>query len=232
MNTEQGNKQVREVKKKISKFNKRVEKDFGKWREENDVTCASLERNQKKRSHEAMESTSKQEHLESVVFNKEDAFPINPVGTMELVHDQLLVDITDYLKQEVRDAVPIFNALRLWILLRIPRMEDGNNFGVTIQKEFIKRLSDAQDQMEAIMDLLTQYYKKRGDAVTLVSIPSDSNVDDIRAFHCGLSTGGGGDRRVAVLLPSTFSANTSELLPVNIRRFHEEFGSAPESAFL
>ncbi|KAK8823060.1 hypothetical protein WA538_002213, partial [Blastocystis sp. DL] len=181
VNTEQGDKQVREVKKKISKFNKRVEKDFGKWREENDVTCASLERNQKKRSHEAMESTSKQEHLESVVFNKEDAFPINP----------LLVDITDYLKQEVRDAVPIFNALRLWILLRIPRMEDGNNFGVTIQKEFIKRLSDAQDQMEAIMDLLTQYYKKRGDAVTLM-ISEPSIVDyrqavveiDESQFYC------------------------------------------------
>ena len=81
MNTEQSDKQIREVKKKISKFNKRVEKDFGKWRAENDVTCASLERSRKKRSHEAMESASKREHLESVVYNKKDAFPINPVGS-------------------------------------------------------------------------------------------------------------------------------------------------------
>ena len=55
--------------------------------------------------------------------------------------------MTDYLKKEIRDSISIFNSLRLWIMLKVPRMEDGNNFGVSIQKECIKRLVDAQDQV-------------------------------------------------------------------------------------
>lgn len=37
------------------------------------------------------------------------------------------------LKQEVLQAVSNFGAVKIWIQLNIPRIEDGNNFGVGIQ---------------------------------------------------------------------------------------------------
>lgn len=110
-------------------------------------------------------------------------------------------------------------------------MEDGNNFGVSIQKDCIKRLTDAQEQMEGFMELMTQYYKKRGDAVALVLISLCSDVDGLRAFHHGLSASSGGDRYIAVLLPQALAEDAAEHLPVDIRRVHEESGSAPEPAF-
>ena len=76
--------------------------------------------------------------------------------------------MTDYLKKEIRDSISIFNSLRLWIMLKVPRMEDGNNFGVSIQKECIKRLVDAQDQVVYMLDCISKYYKNRGEAVTNV----------------------------------------------------------------
>jgi len=79
--------------------------------------------------------------------------------------------MTDYLKKEIRDSISIFNSLRLWIMLKVPRMEDGNNFGVSIQKECIKRLVDAQDQVVYMLDCISQYYKNRGEAVTNVWFP-------------------------------------------------------------
>ena len=66
--------------------------------------------------------------------------------------------MTDYLKKEIRDSISIFNSLRLWIMLKVPRMEDGNNFGVSIQKECIKRLVDAQDQVVYMLDCISQMY--------------------------------------------------------------------------
>ena len=76
--------------------------------------------------------------------------------------------MTEFVKEEIRKSVPIFVSLRLWIQLRIPRLEDGNNFGVSIQKDCIKRIVDAEEQMEYTLDLITKYYKLRGEAVLKV----------------------------------------------------------------
>lgn len=76
--------------------------------------------------------------------------------------------MTEFVKEEIRKSVPIFVSLRLWIQLRIPRLEDGNNFGVSIQKDCIKRIVDAEDQMEYTLDLITKYYKLRGEAALKV----------------------------------------------------------------
>ena len=76
--------------------------------------------------------------------------------------------MTAFLEEEIRKSVPIFTSLRLWIFLRIPRLEDGNNFGVSIQKDCIKRITDAQDQTEYFLDVIAKYHKTRGDAVSRV----------------------------------------------------------------
>lgn len=77
------------------------------------------------------------------------------------------------MKKQVRDAIPIFNAIQMWIILMLPRVEDGNNFGVSVQKEAIDALGDAQEQLRIIADNIAMYYRSRGEAVTFMVRFSD-----------------------------------------------------------
>jgi hypothetical protein len=44
-----------------------------------------------------------------------------------------LTQLIEMIKPILRDAIEHMNQVKVWILLLIPRMEDGNNFGVSIQ---------------------------------------------------------------------------------------------------
>ena len=46
-----------------------------------------------------------------------------------------LTTMIETIKPILRDAIEHMNQVKVWILLLIPRMEDGNNFGVSIQEE-------------------------------------------------------------------------------------------------
>ncbi len=48
------------------------------------------------------------------------------------------------LKKEVMELVEMLNTVKIWIQLNIPKIEDGNNFGVSIQEETVSELGRAE----------------------------------------------------------------------------------------
>ncbi len=56
----------------------------------------------------------------------------------------------------------------VWIQLNIPRIEDGNNFGVSIQEETLNEISRVEDPGYATLENLTKYYATRGKLVSKV----------------------------------------------------------------
>lgn len=58
--------------------------------------------------------------------------------------------------------------------LHIPKMEDGNNFGVTVQLSLLKQLSDLQEVITAKIDDLSGYASARADALEKLKLPSTS----------------------------------------------------------
>ncbi|NWV58191.1 PSME3 protein, partial [Daphoenositta chrysoptera] len=50
-----------------------------------------------------------------------------------LKSNQQLVDIIEKVKPEIRLLIEKCNTVKMWVQLLIPRIEDGNNFGVSIQ---------------------------------------------------------------------------------------------------
>ena len=47
--------------------------------------------------------------------------------------NEKIIKIVNILKPEVRTLVEKCNTVRMWVTLLIPKIEDGNNFGVSIQ---------------------------------------------------------------------------------------------------
>ncbi len=42
------------------------------------------------------------------------------------------------------ELVEMLNTVKIWIQLNIPKIEDGNNFGVSIQEETVSELGRAE----------------------------------------------------------------------------------------
>lgn len=55
----------------------------------------------------------------------------------------------------------LMSEIRLWISLRVPRIEDGNNFGVSIQTDCVDFLSRIEDTALLYCDIWTKYILER-----------------------------------------------------------------------
>jgi hypothetical protein len=76
----------------------------------------------------------------------------------------------DALSSMSQDAQTLENFLNL----HIPKMEDGNNFGVTVQLTALKQVTDLQEAVTKQVDALAGYASARADALEKLKFPSSS----------------------------------------------------------
>jgi len=74
------------------------------------------------------------------------------------------------LKREVLDLIEDAGTVKVWIQLNIPRIEDGNNFGVSIQEETVAELSRAEDAGFSVLESMTKYFLTRAKIVSRVRV--------------------------------------------------------------
>lgn len=79
----------------------------------------------------------------------------------------LALDAMSSMSQDVQ-------TLENFLHLHIPKMEDGNNFGVTVQLALLKELSDVQEAVTKNIDSLAGYASARADALEKLKLPSAS----------------------------------------------------------
>eukprot|EP01128_Nolandella_sp_AFSM9_P006316 TRINITY_DN3221_c0_g1_i1.p1 TRINITY_DN3221_c0_g1~~TRINITY_DN3221_c0_g1_i1.p1 ORF type:complete len:244 (-),score=77.21 TRINITY_DN3221_c0_g1_i1:34-765(-) len=82
--------------------------------------------------------------------------------------NERVVTLIDSLKKETLEFVASIHAIRLFIQLNVPRIEDGNNFGVQIQEEVLNELSRAEDAAYSVLDAGTKYFVTRGKVLSKV----------------------------------------------------------------
>merc|ERR1712226_664421 len=63
-------------------------------------------------------------------------------------------------------------ALEQFITLTIPQMEDGNNFGVTVQLALLKQITEAREKNDSAMEDLMKYSSSRAEALEKCKLPS------------------------------------------------------------
>ncbi|XP_003745587.1 proteasome activator complex subunit 3 [Galendromus occidentalis] len=90
--------------------------------------------------------------------------------TLERLHEV----VKPLIVQQVDDC----NLLKMWIQLLIPKVEDGNNFGVGIQEECLEQVTAVQKDSASYLDQVTRYYILRAKSVSKVA--KYPHVEDFR----------------------------------------------------
>nr|KAF6416873.1 proteasome activator subunit 3 [Molossus molossus] len=111
----------------------------------------------------------------------EEAFQGTKVFVMPngmLKSNQQLVDIIEKVKPEIRLLIEKCNTVKMWVQLLIPRIEDGNNFGVSIQEETVAELRTVESEAASYLDQISRYYITRAKLVS--KIAKYPHVEDYR----------------------------------------------------
>ncbi|GMR42410.1 hypothetical protein PMAYCL1PPCAC_12605, partial [Pristionchus mayeri] len=80
-----------------------------------------------------------------------------------------LGELMEEIRPMIRDAVEDMNKIKMWITLLIPRIEDGNNFGVSIQEEALNEVRATESEAASFLDQLSRYFVGRAKLLTKVA---------------------------------------------------------------
>lgn len=136
-----------------------------------------------------LEAEEDQSHEKKILLNGPDsgtgrsthkAFPSGIVSEFRqlIPANSIIVEILPYLKKELLQLIEMINDVKIWIQLNIPRIEDGNNFGVSIQEETVNELTRAEENCFSIMENISKYFANRAKLISkLMKYPQ---IDDYR----------------------------------------------------
>jgi hypothetical protein len=90
-----------------------------------------------------------------------------PMGLVQ--SNRHLVEMINTLKPQIHELIRDITLLQTGILFMIPKIEDGNNFGVEIQHETIETMTAIENEIRERLNCFTGYYAMRGDLIANVS---------------------------------------------------------------
>jgi len=98
-----------------------------------------------------------------------------PTGTADEVKRKLarvtvpsnkaLCDLFTILQKEILEMSEMINSLSIWVKLNVPRIADGNNFGVEVQQEISEVLENTEVSGYEILDSFTTYHTARANMI-------------------------------------------------------------------
>ncbi|XP_065052817.1 proteasome activator complex subunit 3-like [Rhopilema esculentum] len=83
--------------------------------------------------------------------------------------NNFLTPMIQAIKPEVKELIQTCSKVQLWIQLLIPKIEDGNNFGVSIQEEILNEVNRIQTEATSFLDQISRYYITRGKLLSKVA---------------------------------------------------------------
>jgi proteasome activator subunit 3 (PA28 gamma) len=89
-----------------------------------------------------------------------------------------LCEIIKIVKPIIRGLVEDTNLLKMWISFMIPKIEDGNNFGVSIQEDTLAEIQSVESEAAAFFDQISRYFISRAKVVSKVA--KYPHIDDYR----------------------------------------------------
>ncbi|CAL8292548.1 unnamed protein product [Lota lota] len=94
--------------------------------------------------------------------------------------NEKIILLLDRLKPEIVSLRETIITVSCWIQHLIPKIEDGNDFGVAIQEKILERLTAVKTKVDTFQTNINKYFSERGDAVAKAS--KETHVMDYRSM--------------------------------------------------
>ncbi|RWS23095.1 proteasome activator complex subunit 3-like isoform X2 [Leptotrombidium deliense] len=99
--------------------------------------------------------------------SKDNSPVLFPCGAVS--HHEQISAMLEIVKYKVREMLNDICALRTWISLMTPRIEDGNNFGVYVQESVFGEISNVEDFFKSYRVSFIDYYTERGELIAKIN---------------------------------------------------------------
>lgn len=127
----------------------------------------------KRKKKEEKEAKEGKKDKDSDKEDEDSGPPCGPICSNEKV-ESLLQEV----KPQIQTLKEKLNTVSMWVQLQIPKIEDGNNFGVAVQEKVFELLTNTRTKIEAFQTQISKYHSERGDAVAKAS--KQNHVGDYR----------------------------------------------------
>ncbi|XP_029314077.1 proteasome activator complex subunit 1 [Cottoperca gobio] len=127
----------------------------------------------KRKKKEEKEAKEGKKDKDSDKEEEDSGPPCGPICSNEQVESLL-----QQVKPQIQTLKEKLNTVSMWVQLQIPKIEDGNNFGVSVQEKVFELLTSTRTKIEAFQTQISKYYSERGDAVAKAS--KQPHVGDYR----------------------------------------------------
>eukprot|EP00002_Diphylleia_rotans_P030877 TRINITY_DN6391_c0_g1_i1.p1 TRINITY_DN6391_c0_g1~~TRINITY_DN6391_c0_g1_i1.p1 ORF type:complete len:291 (+),score=82.68 TRINITY_DN6391_c0_g1_i1:51-923(+) len=115
---------------------------------------------------DSQSATSSSAAVKKRKFEKEDEFAADgqckTYLSTPITCNKAIITLIQILKPKIFELVEMIDAVKMWIQLNIPKIEDGNNFGVSIQEETLAELSKAEESSIGMLETVSRYHMTRG----------------------------------------------------------------------
>jgi len=92
--------------------------------------------------------------------------------------NSIVAQMISHIKPKIVELVESANLLKMWVTFLIPRIEDGNNFGVSVQEDTLGEIRQVESDGCSYLDAISSYHLNRGKVVT--KIAKYPHVEDFR----------------------------------------------------
>jgi len=107
------------------------------------------------------------ENLKLYAKDGENEEPIKPDVIFST--NEYIVKMMDMIKPQIVELLEATGTLRVWVVLLIPKIEDGNNFGVEVQEETLGELRVFEQELAGNQEQIANYFLARAKVVSQIS---------------------------------------------------------------
>uniref|UniRef100_A0A9J8AS33 Proteasome activator complex subunit 2 n=2 Tax=Cyprinus carpio TaxID=7962 RepID=A0A9J8AS33_CYPCA len=143
--------------------------------------------------------------------------------------NERIVKLLDIVKPEIMALKETCITVSCWISHLIPKIEDGNDFGVAIQEKILERITAVKTKVEGFQTNINKYFSERGDAVAKAS--KDTHVMDYRSLVHEKDEAVYSEIRVIVLDIRGFYAELYDVISKNLEKVTNPKGEEKPSMY-
>lgn len=143
--------------------------------------------------------------------------------------NEKIMKLLERVKPEIFAIRETMITVSCWIQHLIPKIEDGNDFGVAIQEKILERITAVRTKPESFQTNLNKYFLERGDAVAKAS--KETHVMDYRSMVHDKDEAMYSEIRAIVLDIRGFYAELFDIVTKNIEKVTNPKGEEKPSMY-